>query len=171
MKIFFGADHAGFELKNTLVEYARELGYELEDKGPFAYDEQDDYPDFIAPVARVVAENPDNARGIVIGGGGQGEAITANRFKGVRAAVFYGARAPKGAVDVTGAVSGDPLEIVRLARTHNDTNVLSLAARFLSDDEAKEAVRVWLETPFSGEERHIRRIGKIDETGITKHES
>ncbi|MBI2048807.1 MAG: RpiB/LacA/LacB family sugar-phosphate isomerase, partial [Parcubacteria group bacterium] len=136
MKIFFGADHAGFELKNTLLAYVRKIGYEAEDKGPFVFDENDDYPDFIAPVARAVAEDPENARGIIMGGGGQGEAITANRFAGVRAAVFYGVRAPKGAVDVTGAMSGDPLEIVRLARTHNNTNVLSLAARFLSEDEA-----------------------------------
>ncbi len=163
MKIFFGADHAGFNLKNTLLAYVRELGYEAEDKGPFVFDENDDYPDFIAPVARAVAEDPENTRGIIMGGGGQGEAITANRFKGVRAAVFYGSRAAKGAVDVTGATSGDPLEIVRLSREHNDANVLSLAARFISDDEAKEAVKLWLETPFSGAERHVRRIRKIDQ--------
>jgi|SRR3989344_6537189 len=159
MKIFFGADHAGFELKNALIAYVRELGYAVEDKGPFAYDEQDDYPDFIAPVARAVAENPDNARGIVIGGGGQGEAITANRFKGVRAAVFYGHAFAKAS-----AGKGDGLDIVRLSREHNNANVLSLAARFLSDDEAKEAVALWLATPFSGAERHERRIRKIDQT-------
>ena len=162
MKIFFGADHAGYNLKNALLAYVRKLGYEAEDMGPFAYDETDDYPDFIAPVARAVAKDPENTRGIIMGGGGQGEAITANRFKSVRAAVFYGARMPKSAVDASGATSEDPLEIVRLARTHNNANVLSLAARFLLEDEAKEAVKLWLETPFSGEERHVRRIRKIE---------
>ncbi|MBI2049288.1 MAG: RpiB/LacA/LacB family sugar-phosphate isomerase [Parcubacteria group bacterium] len=146
MKIFFGADHAGFNLKNALLAYVRELGYEAEDKGPFTFDEQDDYPDFMIPVAEEVAKNAQNARGIIMGGSGQGEAMTANRIKGVRAAVFYGGN----------------LEIVRLSREHNDANVLSLAARFLSEDEAKKAVKLWLDTPFSGAERHVRRIKKID---------
>lgn len=162
MKIYFASDHAGFELKNALVAYVRALGYDADDKGPFAFDENDDYPDFIAPAARAVAEDPENTRGIIIGGGGQGEAMTANRFKGIRAAVFYGARVAQGAVDVYGRESRDPLEIVRLARMHNNANVLSLAARFLSVEEAKQAVAIFIETPFAGEERHVRRIKKID---------
>ena len=157
MKIFFASDHAGFHLKNALLAYVRELGYEAEDKGPFALDENDDYPDFIAPVARAVAANPEHTRGIVIGGGGQGEAITANRFKGVRAAVFYGPAFAKAS-----AGKGDGLDIIRLSKEHNNANVLSLAARFLTDEEAKDAVKLWMETPFSGEERHVRRISKID---------
>lgn len=170
MKIYFASDHAGFELKNALVAYVRALGYEAEDMGPSTFDENDDYPDFIAPVARAVAQaasdaagDPENARGIIMGGGGQGEAMTANRFKGVRAAVFYGARVAQGAVDISGRESRDPLEIVRLARMHNNANVLSFAARFLSVEEAKQAVAVFIETPFAGEERHVRRIRKIDE--------
>lgn len=162
MRIYFASDHAGFELKNALLAYVSGLGYEAEDMGPSTFDENDDYPDFIAPAARAVAADPENARGIIMGGGGQGEAITANRFKGVRAAVFYGARVAQGAVDVSGRESRDPLEIVRLARMHNNANVLSLAARFLSEEEAKEAVAVFIETPFAGEERHVRRIKKID---------
>lgn len=162
MKIYFASDHAGFELKNALVTYVRGLGYDAEDMGPSTFDEDDDYPDFIAPAARVVAEDPENTRGIVVGGGGQGEAMVANRVKGIRAAVFYGARIAQGAVDVSGRESRDSLEIVRLARMHNNANILSLAARFLSEKEAKEAVAVFIETPFAGEERHVRRIKKID---------
>ncbi len=146
MKIYFASDHAGFNLKNALLAYVRELGFETEDKGPFSFDEQDDYPDFMIPVAEAVAANPENARGIIMGGSGQGEAMSANRVKGARAAVFYGGN----------------FEIVRLSRDHNDANILALGARFVNIDAAKEAVKLWLETPFSNEERHIRRIKKID---------
>lgn len=146
MSILFSSDHAGFELKNTLVAFVRdELRLEAEDMGAYTLDSADDYPDFIAPVARRVSEDPKNTRAIILGGSGEGEAVVANRFEGVRAAVYYG---------------GAP-EIVRLSREHNDANVLSLGARFLSEEEAKEAVRTWLTTPFSEEERHKRRIEKI----------
>ena len=146
MKVFFGADHAGFELKNTLVAYVRdELGYDAEDLGAHELDEGDDYPDFIAPVAEQVSKDPEGARGVVLGGSGQGEAMVANKFPGVRAAVFYG---------------GDK-KIITLSREHNDANILALGTRFLGEAETKEAVKLWLETPFSGEERHVRRIGKI----------
>jgi len=145
MKIFIGTDHAGFELKQALVSYLKELGYEVEDMGAYELDSEDDYPDFIAPVAKAVAKDS-KAKGIILGGSGQGEAIAANRFRGVRAAVYY----------------GGILNIVRLSREHNDANILSLGARFISEDEAKEAVKLWLETEFSGEERHLRRIEKID---------
>ena len=145
MKIFIGSDHAGFALKGLLAEYLRGRGFEVEDKGPFSYDEADDYPDFTVPVARAVAEDA-SARGIIIGGSGQGEAIAANRIKGVRTTVYYGGN----------------IQVLHTARDHNDANVLSLGARFMSEDEAKEAVMLWLETPFSGAERHIRRINKID---------
>jgi ribose 5-phosphate isomerase B len=149
MKIHIGTDHAGFELKQKLVPFLQSLGHEAVDFGAHEYDESDDYPDFIAPVAKAVSEDR-SARGIILGGSGQGEAMVANKFPYVRAAVYY----------------GGTLEIIRLSREHNDANILSLGARFLSEDEAKAAVELWLNTPFSGEERHIRRIEKIN----SKHE-
>lgn len=145
MKIYIGTDHAGFELKEKLVVFLRELGHTVEDLGAHTYDDQDDYPDFIRPVAEAIARDTE-ARGIILGGSGQGEAICANRVPHVRAAVYYG-----GAVD-----------IAVLSREHNDANILSLGARFIEDEEAREVVRVWLETPFSGAERHAKRIAKID---------
>ena len=145
MKIYLGADHAGFELKEKLTPFLKELGYEVEDFGAHALEALDDYPDFIRPAAEAVAGNP-GSRGIILGGSGQGEAMCANRTPGVRAAVYYG-----GAVD-----------IVVLSREHNDANILSLGARFIEVEEAKEVARLWLETPFSGDERHMRRINKID---------
>ena len=145
MKIYIGSDHAGFEMKNKLIEFLRGMKYEVEDKGAFTFDPNDDYPDFISKVAKAVSENPEN-KGIVLGGSGEGEAIDADRFPGVRAVVYYGKN----------------LEIIKLSREHNDANVLSLGARFISQGEAEEAVKMWLDTPFSGEERHIRRIKKID---------
>ena len=122
MKIFIGADHAGFGLKEKLVDYLRELDFEVEDKGAFELNEGDDYTDFVAPVAEAVSEGTEDTRGIILGGSGQGEAMLANRFNGVRTAIYYG---------------GD-LEMVRLSRDHNNANVLSLAARFLTEEEAKE---------------------------------
>lgn len=125
---------------------ADELGHEVVDCGAFEYDEGDDYPGFIQSAVAYLLESEDGARAIVLGGSGQGEAMVANRFPGVRAAVFY----------------GGPEEILTLSREHNDANVLSLGARFLNEDEAKGAVRVWLEAQFSSEDRHVRRIKDID---------
>lgn len=147
MKIFLASDHAGFDLKEKLKFFLQELGYEIEDMGNFVYDERDDYPDFILFAARKVAENPEQDRGIVLGGSGQGEAMVCNRIKGARAAVVYNYNE----------------DIIRLSREHNNANILSLAARFLSEEEAKKAVKIWLETKFSGEERHQRRIAKLDQ--------
>ena len=146
MKIHLGADHAGFELKELLKPLVELMGYEVVDHGAFTLNPGDDYPDFIEPVARAVSDNPEQSRGIVLGGSGQGEAMDANRFSGVRAAEYYGGE----------------LEIVKLAREHNDANILSLGARFLSLEEAKAAVQLFLETQFSGDERHEQRIKKID---------
>jgi len=146
MKIFLGADHAGFKLKNKIKTYLEELGEEVFDKGANELNEQDDYPDFILPVARAVREDK-GAKGIILGGSGQGEAIVANKIPGVRAVVYYG---------------GDK-KILTLSREHNDANVLSLGARFLTEEEAITAVKLWLETSFSKEERHERRIKKIEE--------
>jgi len=157
MKVYFAADHAGFELKSTLMAFIRQLGYEVEDCGAYEFVMEDDYPAFVSLAARSVSESVENtARGIVIGASGEGEAIVANRFRGVRAVVFYGGgREQKDA-------SGQTLDIIKSSRIHNNSNVLSLGARFLTEDEAKKAVEGWLTTPFSGEERHMRRIAQID---------
>ncbi len=159
MKIYIGSDHTGFELKEKLKVFLTERGDECVDKGATSYNPDDDYPDFVVPVAEsVVAE--DGSIGIVIGGNGEGEAIACNRVIGARAIVFYGPVLPKQAIDITGATSDDEYEIVRLGRAHDNANILSLGARFISDEEAMNAVRVFLETSFSEEERHIRRIAK-----------
>jgi ribose 5-phosphate isomerase B len=147
MKIHIGTDHAGFELKNKLAEYITELGHEVIDHGAFLFDESDDYPDFVKPVAISVSENPE-VRGIVLGGSGQGEAMCANRHQGARATEYY----------------GGPVEIVKISREHNNANILSIGARFVTDDEAKQAVKVFLETDFSNDERHLRRLAKWADT-------
>jgi len=145
MKIYIGADHAGFLLKEKLKKFLETLGHEVDDLGAFQLDQNDDYPDFIIPVAKNVSGEP-RSMGIILGGSGQGEAIVANKVVGIRSAVYYG---------------GD-LEIVRLSRQHNSANILSLGARFINEDEAKEAVKIFIETPFSIEERHIRRLDKVE---------
>jgi len=155
MKIYFGADHAGFELKQELVSFVEQgLGYEVEDCGAFKYDPDDDYPDFVAPVAEAVSAQPNDVRGVILGGSGQGEAILANRFAGVRAVVFNGQYDSGDGRDI-------PPEII-LSRQHNDSNILSLGARFLNLIEARSALEQWLQTPFSSEVRHIRRLQKIE---------
>lgn len=146
MHVYIATDHAGFELKEKLVSFLKELGHKVIDCGASVHDAEDDYPDFVKGVARAVSEDSER-RGVILGGSGQGEAMVANRFLGVRAAVYYGGAS----------------EIITLAREHNDANILSLGARFVSEAEAKEVVRMFLETPFPGEERHKRRIAKIDE--------
>jgi len=163
MKIFIGGDHAGFKLKQELLPFIKGLDfrYEIEDFGPFEFDENDDYPDFVKKVAQGVSKNK-GSLGIVIGGSGQGEAICANRFSGVRASVFYGEQQPLQYIDMTLKESIDPYEIVKLSREHNDANILSIGARFASSEESKMAVKLFLETKFSNEERHIRRIKKIE---------
>lgn len=146
MKIYLASDHAGFNLKEVLKKFLADLDYETKDFGAFEYNEKDDYPDFIREVAMAVANDPERSRGLVLGMSGQGEAMAANRFKNVRAAVYYGGAS----------------EIIKLSREHNNANILSLGARFLSEEEAKNAVKLWLETKFIGEERHVRRLGKMD---------
>jgi ribose 5-phosphate isomerase B len=151
MKVYIGTDHAGFQLKQELVPFIKELGYEVFDLGANKFEDGDDYPDFISPVAKAVALNPEHNIGIILGGSGQGEAIVANRYPNVRAIVYYGD---------PGLFPKD--DIIILGREHNDSIILSLGARFLKPKEAKIAVKVWLETAFSNEERHIRRIKKIE---------
>lgn len=160
MKIHIGADHAGFELKEKLKTFLSGLGHVVADAGAASFDADDDYPDFILPLAQAVAAEA-GSFGVVIGGSGQGEAMAANRVPGVRAAVFYGPRIPVAAVDALGSTSVDPFEIVRLEREHNDANVLSIGARFVTDEDATEALEIFLSTPFSGDERHLRRIAKF----------
>jgi len=149
--IAFASDHAGFELKNTLLAYVRdELGHEVIDCGAEVYDEADDYPVFISKAARLVSENANEYRGIILGGSGQGEAMVANRFANVRATVFYG------------EPLGSDLSIIRLSREHNDANILSIGARFVTKEAAKDAVKQWLMIDSSGDERHSRRNTSID---------
>jgi ribose 5-phosphate isomerase B len=144
MKVFIGSDHAGFELKEHLVHYLEENGIEVVDKGPHVFTAGDDYPDWISLVGEAISTEP-QARGVVIGLSGQGEAMVANKFKNVRAGVYY----------------DGPIEIVKLLREHNDANVLSLGAKFVSKEQAERAVDLFIETQFSEDERHIRRIKKI----------
>ena len=160
MKVYFAADHAGYALKNALIEHVRTRGYEVEDIGAFELDPEDDYPDFMTVLAERISMESD-AVGIIVGGSGQGEAMCVNRIKGVRAAVFYGPRSVTKALDIEGGHSEDAYDTIRLPRRHNDANVLSIGARFVSGDEADEAVRIFLDTPFSGSSRHMRRIAKF----------
>lgn len=143
MTIYLAADHAGYQLKEVLKKKLQQDCHNVVDCGANALDENDDYPDFVIKAAELVARNPES-RGVVIGGSGQGEAMVANRTKGVRAAVWYGGNR----------------DIVKLSREHNDANMLSLGARFVTEQEALAAVDDWLATPFSKAERHVRRIQK-----------
>lgn len=148
MIIYLGADHAGFALKQATKEFLEREGYEVADMGAYANNEGDDYPEFITAAAQAVANDlikGVDSRGIIFGGSGQGEAMAANRVSGVRAAVFY----------------GGPRDIITLSREHNDANMLSIGARFVSEQDALDAVKLWLNTPFSNEERHRRRIMKF----------
>lgn len=150
LKIVLASDHAGFERKNELLEYLKEEHFEVEDVGAHTFDKDDDYPKYMVPAAMRVVEDPENTRAIIFGMSGQGEAMVANRFPGVRAAVWYGG---------SDSVSR---EIIKLSREHNDANVLSIGAHFVGKEEMIEAVKLWLSTPFSSEERHKRRIEEID---------
>jgi ribose 5-phosphate isomerase B len=165
MKIALSTDHTGFEHLKHLKEYLAQLGHTCMDFGPKQYDEQDDYPDFIRPAAEAVARGEADL-GIIMGGSGQGEAIVANRIKGVRCALYYGPVVAAGSVEAEGTSSTDEFDILRLSRKHNDANMLSIGIRFAPQANMKEAIRVWLETPFSDVERHARRIKKIDQLGL-----
>ncbi len=153
MKIYIGTDHAGYVLKEKLITSLKGAGHEVIDKGAYDYDEHDDYPDFIIPVAEEVSKDPDNSKGITIGATGQSEAITANKFPHVRAVVYYGEG--KCVVD-------DEANILVRSREHNNSNILSLGARFLTEEEMMTAVDLWMKTPYLGSDRHVRRLAKID---------
>ena len=159
MKVFFAGDHAGFEMKGKLMEFVRSLGHEVEDLGPFEPKSGDDYPDYVIPLARKVAldghhpasglqDDAHQVRGIVVAGSGQGEMIAMNRVRGARAALL--------------APGPQMVPLILVSRDHNDSNILAIGARFCTLAEAKEGIQVWLETPFSNGERHIRRLQKID---------
>lgn len=164
MNIYIASDHAGFELKEFLMKSLADIGHTVVDCGAYIYNEKDDYPVYISKAARAVSEAEalvlaediagnvavdHETRAIVIGGSGQGEAITANKLPHVRAALCYGGERAE--------------EIVRLSREHNNANVLSLGARFLSEDQTLELVLLWINTPFSGDIRHVRRLHEIEE--------
>lgn len=161
MKIAIASDHAGYARLEMLREYLIELGHQPVDFGPHKLSPSDDYPDFIIPAAKAVASG-ECVRAIVFGGDGEGEAMAANRVKGIRCAVFYGPAVARQMVDANGRTSHDPFEIVKLTRLHNDANVLALASRFLLAADIKHAVKLWLETDFSHQPRHLRRIQKLD---------
>lgn len=162
MNIALASDHAGLEQLKELLAYLETQGHSCKNFGPTKLNPDDDYPLYIFKAARAVASG-EFERGIVLGGSGQGEAMAANRIRGVRCAVYYGPAVARRAVDVEGHISRDPLEIVRLERRHNNSNMLSLAARFLSLEDMKQAVELWLKEDFSNESRHLRRIRELDE--------
>ena len=145
MKIALASDHAGYKHKELVKRWLKDEGAEVVDFGAHRHDSKDDYPDFVAPAAKAVARGRVD-RAIVFGGSGQGEAIVANRFRGVRAAVYYG---------------GDQT-LLKLSRHHNNANVLSIGARFVDEHQLLIAVEHWLDEEFMGEPRHRRRIEKID---------
>ena len=164
MIIAIASDHAGFEQLKELTDFLQGDGHEVRNLGPPALNPDDDYPDFILPAARAVASG-ECERAVILGGSGQGEAVAANKVKGIRCAVFYGPAVARKVVDAAGRSSHDPYEIIRLSREHNDANVLSLAARFVAMADMKHVIKLWLETPFSGDERHARRLDKINDLG------
>ncbi len=148
MRVYLGSDHAGYELKQHLVQWLTSAGHEPVDCGPHIYDAVDDYPPFILRAAERTAADPE-ALGIVIGGSGNGEAIAANKVKGVRAALAWST------------------QTAELGREHNNANVISVGARMHSLDEATKFVEVFVGTPFSQDPRHIRRIDMISEYETT----
>lgn len=143
MKIAIGSDHAGFRYKEAIRQLLTDLGHEVSDKGTYAETPAVDYPRYIRPVAEAVAAGEVD-RGVVLGGSGNGEAITANRVKGVRCALCWNE------------------ESARLGRQHNDANVISLGQRMMPEEMALTIVRIWLDTPFEGG-RHLTRIQELDE--------
>ena len=158
MKIFIGTDHAGYVLKEKLVSSLKTQGHEVVDKGAYEYNEGDDYPDFVVPVAREISKDSNNAKGIILGATGQGEAITANKFPHVRAVAYYGE---------SKCVVDDEADVIVRSRQHNNANVLSLGARYLTEETMMNAVNLWLNTPYSGDERHVRRLAKIDKINLS----
>ena len=148
--IYLATDHAGYPHKDAVKEWLLSEGFTVKDCGAYEYDSQDDFTDFISQAAKAVSKDPENSRAVIFGGSGQGEAILANRFPRVRAAVYY----------------GGPTEIVELSRKHNDANILSIGARFVEVDETKAAIWQWLQTEVLPDKKYHRRNSKIAD--ITK---
>ena len=146
MIIHIAADHAGFEMKQFLKSELIKMSYIVLDHGAEVYDENDDYPEFISKCALAVAAD-DMTLGIVLGGSGQGEQIVANKIPGIRAVEYYGGN----------------IDVIKLGREHNDANILSLGSRFITNEEALAAVKVFIDTHFSNSDRHVRRIKEIAE--------
>jgi len=149
MRIHIGSDHAGLELKNELLAHLVNSGHDVTDHGPYEYDSLDDYPDFCIPAAQAVAKDP-TSLGVVIGGSGNGEQISANKVKGIRAVLAWS------------------IETAKLGKEHNNANVVSIGGRMHTIDQCKEIIDAFIATPFSNDERHIRRINKMskfEETG------
>ncbi|MBU0907377.1 MAG: RpiB/LacA/LacB family sugar-phosphate isomerase [Nanoarchaeota archaeon] len=144
--ILLASDHAGFKLKEKIKDHLILNGHAIFDCGPFKLNPEDDYPDFILPCAKKVAKTK-NSLGIILGGSGQGEAIAANKIKGIRAAAIYSFNK----------------KMIQLTKQHNNANILSLGARFLTEKQALQAVDLWLKTRFSNQARHKRRIKKIEQ--------
>jgi ribose 5-phosphate isomerase B len=142
MRIHIGSDHAGLEFKAKIIAHLQGQGHQVTDHGPHSFDPLDDYPEFCIPAALATAKDP-GSFGIVLGGSGNGEQMAANKVKGVRAALVWS------------------VEIAKLAREHNDANVISLGGRMHDEKLCLELVDTFLTTPFSNDERHIRRIGLI----------
>lgn len=151
MKIHLATDHAGYDHKNAVATWLQGEGFVVIDHGATAFDPEDDFPDFIVTAAHAVARAPKSDRAIIFGGSGQGEAMLANRFPGVRATVLY----------------SDSAEIVDLSRSHNDANVLSIGARFLSIDDTKKHIWNWLHAGGPVDQKYLRRDQKIDQ--LTKN--
>jgi ribose 5-phosphate isomerase B len=149
MRIHIGSDHAGLDFKNRIVDHLRAKGHDVTDHGPHTFDPLDDYPVFCIPAAEAVAQDP-GSFGIVLGGSGNGEQMAANKVKGIRAALVWS------------------LETAKLAREHNNANVISIGGRMHDEIFCLELVDTFLATPFPGDERHMRRIGllsKYEESG------
>ena len=148
MRIHIGSDHAGLEFKNELITHLVAQGHDVTDHGPYEYDALDDYPDFCIPCAEAVAKDS-TSLGIVLGGSGNGEQIAANKVKGVRAALVWS------------------IETAKLAREHNNANVISLGQRLHDADFVKQLIDTFIATKFPGDERHVRRIDKISNYEVT----
>ena len=145
--MYLSGDHAGFKIKDRIKKYLEGKGYAVKDFSPKKYNKNDDYPDFVIPMARAMKKNS-NSKGIIIAGSGMGEAIAINKLRGIRAVVYHGKN----------------LKFVKTTREHNDSNVLCMGARFVPLDEMKKAINLFLKTKFAGG-RHLRRLKKFEKFG------
>ena len=148
MRIHIGSDHAGLDFKNELITHLVMNGHDVTDHGPYEYDALDDYPDFCIPCAEAVSKDA-TSMGIVLGGSGNGEQMAANKFKAIRAALVWS------------------IETAKLAREHNNANVIAVGGRMHESDFVKQLIDTFIATPFPADERHVRRIEKIGNYEVT----